>query len=128
VKVINEEVHRKTVGSGSRLIQENLIKLSKTGKDIWIRVPVVSGVNDTVEEMEKIADFIKGLERVKLVELLSFHNLGGSKYERLGFEYGAEGYLTISDQLMDILINVIQKRGLPSRNVWVKKEVVISFQ
>lgn len=90
VKCFSEPLHIEGTGVSNKLILENLKKLSDKFKgDIIIRIPVITGFNDDIEEIQKIADFLKGI-RTKAVEILPYHKMGEHKYEALGikcFEY-----------------------------------------
>ena len=85
VKTVDPARHREMTGVDPALILENLDKLLSRGARVWIRVPVIGGVNDTVEEMRAIRDLAGG--RAALIDLLPYHRLGDSKYEALGREY-----------------------------------------
>ena len=52
---------------------------------MWVRVPVVVGVNATMEEMRAIAKIVNdsGAEKV---ELLPYHAFGESKYQALDMQ------------------------------------------
>jgi len=91
IKNIDDDIHIKTTGVSNKLILENLVKLSEKSARIHIRTPVIPGVNDYVVNMKDTAEFLAGISGVELVELLMFHNLGGSKYETLGIESKADG-------------------------------------
>jgi pyruvate formate lyase activating enzyme len=84
MKHMDSEQHKKWTGVGNETVLENLKKLSLLGKEIVIRIPLVSGINDTYENINSTADFIKRHLAVKGVELLTYHNLGKDKYESLG--------------------------------------------
>ncbi|WMJ22331.1 glycyl-radical enzyme activating protein [Paludicola sp. MB14-C6] len=87
IKAFDEGIHRNATGVSNKLILENLINLDKHNKPIWIRIPVIDGVNSTQKEMEYIANFIKPLQNIKKVTLMPYHTLGKSKYKTLGFDY-----------------------------------------
>ena len=46
---------------------------------------ITSGVNDTVEEMQKIKNFLAPYKPSK-IELLPYHGMGEHKYEALGMK------------------------------------------
>lgn len=81
-KCLTETLHIAGTGVSNRLILDNLKKLSETGKDIIIRIPVVGGFNDSMEEMAKIAAYLKEI-RCRDVELLPYHRIGEDKYDAL---------------------------------------------
>ena len=81
--MLDEDKHRKYTGKSNALILENLKKLFEAGADVWIRIPIIVGVNDTREEMEKIKDFLSPYQPKK-IELLPYHKMGEGKYKALG--------------------------------------------
>lgn len=86
VKCVTESLHKDGTGVSNRLILENLQKLSdKFDGEIIIRVPAMDGYNATDDEMQKIADFLKGIKH-KSVELLPYHKMGDHKYDALGMD------------------------------------------
>jgi hypothetical protein len=84
VKCFSEDTHKRYVGASNSLILENLKKLLKTGKKIWIRVPIICSVNDSESEMQKIKDFIYSAGKPEKIELLPYHAMGVHKYSAIG--------------------------------------------
>ncbi|KAB1458383.1 glycyl-radical enzyme activating protein [Vibrio panuliri] len=68
-------------------IKENFRQLAPIAKRIVIRVPVVSGFNDTIEELQQIIDFAASLESCQELHLLPYHTLGINKYRLLDMPY-----------------------------------------
>ena len=65
--------------------------LSEKGVDIWIRHVLVEGITDNDEYLYKLKSFIDGLPTVKKVEVLPYHNMGETKYEKMGLAYPLKG-------------------------------------
>lgn len=84
IKTIDDETHKEYTGVTNRLILENLEKLLKTEACIWVRIPVIPGVNDTEEEMKKIKMFFDVHGYPEKIELLAYHAMGEHKYQALG--------------------------------------------
>lgn len=84
MKVYDRKIHKKYTGVNNDLILENLKKLDEIGKKLWIRIPIINGVNHTMEDMTKMADFLADLKNIKQVTLMPYHTLGMSKYKTLG--------------------------------------------
>ena len=84
VKMMDSDRHRKYTGVGNELILSNLAKLLQMGKRVWVRVPIVPGVNDTTEEMSRIRAFLLENGDPEQVELLPYHSMGESKLAALG--------------------------------------------
>ena len=84
IKLMNDTFHRKYTGVSNILILDNLKKLTATDLEIIIRVPLIPGITDTAENLQKISQFIKKLGTITRVDLLPFNSLATSKYQRLG--------------------------------------------
>ena len=86
VKCIDSKKHKQYTGVGNELILENLRKLLQADANLWIRIPVICDVNDTVEEMTAIKALLTSFDKPCRVELLPYHAMGEHKYEALGTE------------------------------------------
>ena len=112
VKCIDSAVHKKYTGVDNALILENLRRLSDTGKDIWIRIPVIPDFNDSTREMTAISEFLLALpKRVDNVTLMPYHSLGASKYVTLGLEYRYDTTKSISQDRLEEFRDIFRSRG-----------------
>ncbi len=82
LKIINTNLHLEYTGSGNRKIAENFRCLVNKGTDVQARIPIVPGINDSAENLEKTAAFLceNGL---KSIHCLPYHRLGESKLGRI---------------------------------------------
>ena len=101
VKVMDPGLHKQYIGVDNELILENLIKLSKDGGRIYIRIPTVKEVNGNDANMQATIDFLKDNDiRVAQVNLLPYHDTGSGKYRRIGQEYeGTELHAPDKDEM-----------------------------
>lgn len=84
LKCIDNDVHKQYTGQGNELILENLKKLLSTGSEVWVRIPIIPTINDSVEEMRKIKRFFETYGQPEKIELLPYHAMGEHKYSALG--------------------------------------------
>jgi pyruvate formate lyase activating enzyme len=84
LKFMDDARHRRYTGVSNRLILENLQALSRTRAQLWIRVPVIPGLNDAPTELDAMARFVAALGGVRQVNLLPYHRTGIQKQQRLG--------------------------------------------
>lgn len=104
IKHTNSAKHKEFTGVPNELILKNAMKIAESGMtNLVIRVPVIPGFNDKVEEIESIARFAAGLKGVKKMHILPYHRLGQDKYEGLGREYLMEGVLPPTEEHMKML-------------------------
>ncbi len=76
--------HRSATGASNERIIANLKLLADGPAPIWLRVPLVPGVNDDEEELAGMAHLTSTLGAVRRVSILPYHKLGRDKRERLG--------------------------------------------
>ena len=88
IKAYDSRLHRKYTGAGNELILENIKKTADKNKELIIRMIIVPGMNDNMEDIKKRISFIKELgSAVKQIDILKYHNLGEGKYKSLGMIY-----------------------------------------
>ena len=88
IKAYDSRLHRKYTGAGNELILENIKKTADKNKELIIRMVIVPGMNDNMEDIKKRISFIKELgSAVKQIDILKYHNLGEGKYKSLGMIY-----------------------------------------
>ena len=84
IKLFDSQKHMQYVGVENDRILDNLQQLFVAGANILIRIPVIGGVNDSLEEMQTIKEFLDRCGRPAKVELLPYHPMGQSKSAAIG--------------------------------------------
>jgi pyruvate formate lyase activating enzyme len=84
IKLMDPQKHREMTNGDNTLILDNFTKLCDTGKDIWIRTPLMKGINDGDAETGSRSKLLQNKYSVKKVELLPYHGYGTGKYAALG--------------------------------------------
>jgi len=74
---------------------------------LWLRQVIVPGINDTEEYILKLKEYIKTFNNVERVELLPYHTLGVSKYEKLGIPYKLAGVEALSQERLEELKKIL---------------------
>ena len=115
LKAFDEQRHRQLTGVPNRTILGNLRALDQVHRNIWIRLPVVPGYTDDLKELRLIAEFVRKLPSVTLVNLLPFHRSGLHKYERLGWTHDLDGVETPSGELMERAADIFRAASLPTK-------------
>lgn len=88
IKAIDTSLHKEFTGVDNTLILDNLERLSADGAKIYIRIPVIKGVNADTESMKSMIRWIQEHKiNAAQVNLLPYHNTGSNKYNRLGTVY-----------------------------------------
>ena len=82
IKCLDATKHSKATGEPNDLIIANAQKLAKY-KEIWARIPLVPGFNDSAEDVRAIVRFVKKELGVAKIHLHPYNKLGEGKYNRL---------------------------------------------
>ena len=114
LKLWNDERHRHFTGVPAAPIRENLARLVEYAPllTIHVRTPVIPGVNDTAEEIDRIAAFVAQWPRVRY-ELLPYHEYGRPKYTAIGRKYPL-GERKLAPGKMEELAGVLTRYPLGS--------------
>jgi pyruvate formate lyase activating enzyme len=116
IKMMNSEKHKHYTGVPNEKIHYNLKELAALGASVEIRVPLIKGVNDDIDNIVRTAELIKSLEGdPRQVSLLPYHNIASKKYEKLGETYQNDDLSEPeSDRIADI-INIFRDNGIAAK-------------
>ena len=106
IKNINSEKHLEWTGVRNESILKNISKLIENNNNVQIRMPILKGINDKKEDIEKIMEFLKpykNYKNFKGIDLLPYHKMGIHKYKQLGLEYLMEEDPSISNEELDCI-------------------------
>jgi pyruvate formate lyase activating enzyme len=112
IKHLDDEKHLRYTGVSNRLILENLELLAGSGKEIFVRIPVIPGYNDDEEHLGRLRDLIASAGgTIKKVNLLPFHRTGSAKYEKFNLQYMMGDLVKPSRERMNELKHFMQDSG-----------------
>jgi len=111
LKLMDNERHKKYTGVSNEIILKNLEKLSSVHNNIFIRFPVISGINDDYQNIRKIGEFLSSLEIIQ-VNLLPYHYIGMDKYKRLGKKYKLADIQPSSEEKLSEVSAILGKFNL----------------
>ncbi len=112
VKLMDDARHIAATGASNAIILKNLRALSEVHDDIWVRVPVIPGVNDDAENLKATAAFLATLPGIRHVDLLPYHATGEAKFARVGMDYVLHGTASPTNERLNSLAAHFRIRGL----------------
>ena len=68
-------------------ILQNIKTLCNSTTKFIVRIPLISSVNDSIENMQAVAELIKDAKNLLRVELLTYNTYAGAKYAWLDKAY-----------------------------------------
>ena len=113
LKAFDDERHERLTGVSNRRILANLEALDEGVAPVWIRLPVVPGFNDDLEDLGRMARYVAQRRRVTRVSLLPFHRAGVHKFERLGRVHGLDGVAAPTAERLAAVRRVFEAAGVP---------------
>lgn len=116
LKHIDSERHYELTGVRNERIIENLKELLHRRYNVKIRMPLLKGINDSKDEIEKVIEFLmpyRDYKNFKGIDLLPYHKLGVNKYIQLDKEYPIEGDPSLSSEELDMIESWIKKYDFP---------------
>jgi pyruvate formate lyase activating enzyme len=102
IKMFDEIAHKKYTGKINSRILKNCKKIVDFGARVIIRMPVIPGINDSLQTISEVAMFAGGIHASGL-ELLPYHDFGKEKYSKLGKSYTLDKLQRIDEESMNKL-------------------------
>ncbi len=93
LKLMDSGKHQRYTAVPNELILQNIRMLADTGRDFFIRIPLIEGVNADDQNIEATAAFLDTLSwQRRTVNLLPYHDVGKDKHRRMWSVYNTQGY------------------------------------
>lgn len=112
MKLMDDERHKQHTGVSNKLILENLALLSRLGKRIWVRIPVIPGINDDEDNIAATAAWIRATGGIEQVNLLTYHNTAMEKYKRLHKQYQLSDIEVPGKEHMEHIADLYHQKGV----------------
>ena len=87
IKHIDDDEHKKLTAHSNTNILDFALFLKEKSVPVWIRHVVVPQITDDENSLYRLGNFIGGLNNLKAIDVLPYHDLGKEKYENLGIPY-----------------------------------------
>jgi len=111
IKAVTKKLHESLTGRDNGLIHDNLGKIIEAGIPRKIRIPVVPGMNDSDEEIEAVALFIKNTGESS-VNLLPYHRMWENKLKKLHDTIKPLGISSLSEEALGEKAEIFRKNGI----------------
>jgi choline trimethylamine-lyase activating enzyme len=116
IKHMDSDEHIKLTGVRNELILNNLKELFTRRYNVKIRMPLLKGINDGLDEIENRIKFLmpyRDYKNFKGIDLLPYHKFGVNKYNQLGIAYPIEGDPSLNIDEMNRIESWFKKYDFP---------------
>ena len=114
IKHIDPEKHKELTAQPNDGILAFAKYLNENRVDMWIRHVVVPGITDDDKYLFKLGYFIGQFSNLKALDVLPYHTMGETKYEKLGLTYKLSGVPAMDkDKVIEkkqVILEGIKKR------------------
>jgi pyruvate formate lyase activating enzyme len=111
VKATGETSHRVLTGADGRMIQQNLEALYAAGANIRLRCPMVPGVNDTAEHLQRLAHLAARMPKLDGIDLMPYHSFGRNKAAKVGMTQDGLPEESASQEQIDRWLDALASMG-----------------
>jgi pyruvate formate lyase activating enzyme len=115
LKILDDEKHTRLTGVSNVRILDNLRAIQRVHNNVWLRIPVIPGLNDGEEDLEALRRLAAELPAVRQINLLPYHQTGRHKFRRLGLSYELNDIRPPSSQFMEHTLARFRDSGLTTR-------------
>ncbi len=111
LKHMDSRKHKKITGVPNGKILKNAELISSLDIPMYVRIPMIPGLNDDKTNIRKTAKFAKKLKNVKQVNLLPYHLGGLGKHNNLDREYPMGDLKAMKDDDVAEAKGIFEKEG-----------------
>jgi len=112
IKAMDDRVHKENTAVSNELILSNLAALGRRGARIYLRMPLIAGLNDSADDILAAIAFLReNSVPVSQVNLLPYHELGQDKLEKLGKARNDYGFAPPSQEHLLKLTELFKNNG-----------------
>ncbi|OHB66127.1 MAG: hypothetical protein A2Y77_15250, partial [Planctomycetes bacterium RBG_13_62_9] len=112
IKHMNCGLHKQYTGVGNERILSNIRMLSGVAQEMHIRVPIVPGFNDGLDNIRQTAQFVQSLKTVRRADILPYNRGGLEKAVRLNGDIDLMQAETPGDDTMVQIADLLREHGL----------------
>jgi pyruvate formate lyase activating enzyme len=112
LKMMDLMRHIQFTGVSNEPILDNLKTLGAVHNNLWVRIPLIPGVNDHPDELTAMARFAASVPGVRQVNLLPYHATAVAKFRRLHQPYRLDEVGRPSPEQMELSAEPFRALGL----------------
>jgi pyruvate formate lyase activating enzyme len=112
IKSGDSEIYKQVTNGSLMPTLDYARRLSDLGRPVWVRFVLVPNLTDGYDNVQRVADFCADLKSLERVEILRFHQLGRSKWQKLGIDYPLNDTEPPSAEVTERVRGQFRSRGI----------------
>lgn len=110
-KLTDLEMHNKYTGVPNDLIKTNLDFLCAHGAKIFLRCPIIPGINDDDEHFAAITALSQKYEQIDQVNIMAYHDMAKGKVRHIGETYALDDLKTVDKAEKQAMYDRLEQLG-----------------
>lgn len=110
-KLTDAAKHRKYTGVDNGLIKKNLDFLCTHEQTVFLRCPVIPGINDDDEHFAAIAELSRKYQGIAQVNVMAYHDMAKSKATQIGVDYVLKELKTVEKEEKQEMYRRLEQLG-----------------
>jgi len=109
IKSINPETYKAVTGVPIDRTLQMLDFCRSMGRKVWVRFVLVPGLTDDVDDMRRLAEYLKPYENIERVEVIPFHKVGEYKWQDMNIKYELTDTQPPSQELLELAQGILAR-------------------
>lgn len=110
-KITDAIQHKKYTGLDNLRIRANLDYLCTHGSKVYLRCPIIPGINDNEAHYRAIAELSRKYDGIEQVNLMTYHDMAKGKAAQIGENYALSQIKTIEKQQKEKIYEQVEACG-----------------
>jgi len=111
LKLMDSDKHYIATGKRNERILSNARFLTRSGKAVRFRMPLIPGVNDSADNLKQLADFLATVGQPS-VEFMPYHQFGRGKYSATGRVYTMNDEPAATPEVVESACRILSDQGI----------------
>jgi pyruvate formate lyase activating enzyme len=114
IKTYDAKRHEELTGHGNDRIISNINRIDQSDFpiDLYIRIPLVPGINDSEDNLLATVEFCKDLRKFKELHILPYHRLGVASYRFLDMNYPLQQIESPDIEIIEKKVERLRQAGI----------------
>lgn len=110
-KLTDPEEHKRYTGVANTLILHNLERLCQKGSQIYLRCPIIPGINDNESHYRAIGKLSRQYNNIQQINLMTYHDMAKGKAQQIGECYALSEIKTITSEGKKAIYEKVKSYG-----------------
>jgi len=109
IKSINPDTYKDVAGVPIDRTLRMLDFCRDMGRKVWVRFVLVPGLTDDLDDMRRLAEYLKPYENVEKVDVVPFHKVGEYKWRDLNIDYELTDTEPPGQELLEVAQGILKR-------------------